>query len=121
MNTFTDEVLIITSIVLLALYFLPTIIAWRRGKSNIISIFLLNFFLGWSFIGWMISLFWACSSEQPQTVIVNNTYSNHEPKMKVRTSYDSKLDNLQRLKTLLDTGVLSQAEFDEQKAKILAD
>jgi len=44
-------------------YFLPTIIALVRSKRDAFSIFLLNFFLGWALIGWIIALVWACKSD----------------------------------------------------------
>ena len=34
-----------------ALYFIPTIVAAVRGVPNIGSIIVINFFLGWTFIG----------------------------------------------------------------------
>ena len=40
----------------LALYFLPTIIAVARKKSNLLLIVLLNVFLGWTVIGWVVAL-----------------------------------------------------------------
>lgn len=40
-------------------YMLPSIIAWRRHKRNTPAIFLLNFFFGWSFVGWVVALVWA--------------------------------------------------------------
>jgi hypothetical protein len=45
-------------------YFLPTIIAVVRERHDKFSIFLLNFFLGWSLIGWVIALIWACKSDR---------------------------------------------------------
>ena len=51
----------ITLISLILLYFLPTIIA--REKRDFTGIFLLNLFLGWTLIGWLIALVWACSTE----------------------------------------------------------
>jgi len=58
-------------------YFLPTIIAFLRRSNNAGGIFLLNLFLGWTFIGWIISLVWAIASRNTNTtVIVNNNYSN---------------------------------------------
>ena len=41
------------------IYFLPTIIAAARNKKSILGIFLLNLFLGWSFIGWVVALVWS--------------------------------------------------------------
>ncbi len=40
----------------LAIYFLPTIIAVARKKSNLLLIVLLNIFLGWTVIGWVVAL-----------------------------------------------------------------
>jgi Superinfection immunity protein len=45
----------------LLFYFLPTICA--QGKRNQGAIFVLNLFLGWSFIGWVVALVWACTKE----------------------------------------------------------
>jgi hypothetical protein len=44
----------------LALLFLPTLVAKSRNHPNTLPIFLLNLFLGWTFIGWVVSLVWAC-------------------------------------------------------------
>ena len=49
--------------VALAVYFLPTVIAYARVKRNIWAIFALNLLLGWSVIGWVIALVWALSVE----------------------------------------------------------
>jgi hypothetical protein len=46
------------------LYFLPTIVAVLREKHDKVSIFLLNFFLGWSVIGWVVALIWACKTDR---------------------------------------------------------
>jgi len=40
-------------------YFLPSIVALARSKRNTLSIFLLNFFLGWTLVGWVVALMWA--------------------------------------------------------------
>jgi len=47
------------------LYFLPTIIAFARNKRDTTSILLLNFFLGWTAIGWVIALVWAVKNDVP--------------------------------------------------------
>jgi len=47
------------------LYFLPTIIAVGRSKRDSLSIFLLNLFLGWSVIGWIVALVWAVKTDVP--------------------------------------------------------
>lgn len=47
-----------------ALYFLPSIIAGRRNHASSTAIFLVNFFLGWTFIGWVVCFVWALSGAQ---------------------------------------------------------
>jgi len=45
------------------MYFLPSIIALARSKRDLLAIFLLNFFLGWSVIGWIVALIWAFKTD----------------------------------------------------------
>jgi hypothetical protein len=45
------------------LYFLPSFVASRRGNPNKTAVFVLNLFLGWSLIGWVVALVWACTGE----------------------------------------------------------
>jgi len=47
------------------MYFLPSIIALARSKRDLLAIFLLNLFLGWSVIGWIVALVWAAKSDVP--------------------------------------------------------
>jgi Superinfection immunity protein len=37
-------------------YFLPSIVALARSKRNTLPIFLLNLFLGWTLVGWVVAL-----------------------------------------------------------------
>lgn len=46
-------------IIIIFIYFLPSIIGYKH--KNILSIIMLNIFLGWTFIGWVVSLVWACT------------------------------------------------------------
>ena len=48
----------------LAIYFLPIIIAVARKKQKILGIVLVNIFLGWTFIGWVVALIWAFTSDR---------------------------------------------------------
>ncbi len=43
----------------LVIYFVPTIIALARHHRNALAIFLLNFFAGWTFLGWIAALIWS--------------------------------------------------------------
>ena len=46
---------------ILGIYFLPDWVAQSRGHPNRGSIFVLNLFLGWTFLGWVAALIWANS------------------------------------------------------------
>ncbi|RJP30025.1 MAG: superinfection immunity protein [Candidatus Omnitrophota bacterium] len=46
-------------ILIFSLYFLPTLIAFLRQHKNKLAIFLLNLLLGWTVLGWVISLVWS--------------------------------------------------------------
>ena len=50
------------------MYFLPSIIAFARSKRDLLAIFLLNLFLGWSVIGWIVALVWAAKNDVPAMV-----------------------------------------------------
>ena len=50
------------------LYFLPTIIAAIKSKRDTVAILLLNLFLGWSVIGWIVALVWAAKNDAPVAV-----------------------------------------------------
>ena len=59
-------------VVLLAgtlLYFAPSILAFLRNKQNKIAILALNFFAGWTFIGWVVALVWALTKDPPSPTI----------------------------------------------------
>ena len=49
----------------LVFYFLPSIIALARSKRDTLAIFLLNMFLGWTLIGWIVALVWAAKHDTP--------------------------------------------------------
>jgi hypothetical protein len=50
------------------MYFLPSIVAFARNKRDTTAILLLNIFLGWSVIGWIVALVWAFKTDDPVMV-----------------------------------------------------
>ena len=54
--------------VIVILYFLPALIAARREKNSATGIFVLNLFLGWTFIGWVVALIWSFANDDPKGV-----------------------------------------------------
>ena len=68
-NATTDSFPIIFVVIgitiILLLYFLPAIVAYKRKHRNATAILVLNILLGWTLLGWAIGLIWAfMKSEQ---------------------------------------------------------
>lgn len=59
LNAFGAFVAMTAIITVPVLYMLPTIEAWLKNHQNLTSIALVNFFLGWTLIGWVIAIVWA--------------------------------------------------------------
>ena len=49
---------------LVAAYFLPGLVAYKRDHQNAASIMLLNLFLGWTLLGWVGALVWSASAKK---------------------------------------------------------
>lgn len=47
------------------IYLLPTYEAWKQENRNLMSVALLNVFLGWTVVAWVIALSWAF--KKPET------------------------------------------------------
>ena len=60
--------------VLTVAYLLPWAVAATRNRRNVAAIALINLFLGWSLVGWVVALVMACGSDQP-VVVVQHTYA----------------------------------------------
>lgn len=56
-------------------YFIPTTVAIIRERTNTGAIFVLNLFLGWTLIAWVISLVWAVAEESPKQTTGGQTSS----------------------------------------------
>lgn len=89
---------------IVALFFLPTIIADRRHHKNARAIAVVNLLFGWTFIGWAIALIWASTD----TGNVTPTYRSV-----------NSIDKLKELSGMKEQELITQAEFDAKKKKIL--
>jgi hypothetical protein len=45
------------------IYFIPAYVASKRNHKNFTPILLLNIFLGFSLVGWVIALVWSTSAQ----------------------------------------------------------
>jgi uncharacterized membrane protein len=91
--------------IIILIYFLPTISAFERKKKNTSSIFVVNFFLGWTLIGWVVALSWALSKDDKHVVTVEKKDTSGE---------------IAELFELKEKGVITEEEFKQQKQKILS-
>jgi uncharacterized protein YhaN len=63
-------VVLVSVFLCVLIYFVPTVVGWNKRNKD--AIFVLNFFLGWTFLGWVIALVWA-TCKDPETI----TYNGH--------------------------------------------
>ncbi|WP_395051665.1 superinfection immunity protein [Flavobacterium sp.] len=92
-------------IIIFVIYFLPSIIGYKHRNAN--SICLVNLFLGWTLIGWVVAIVWAVSYEKPVEVSLN------------KSNYDKVTDQLIQLKELYEDGTLTKQEFEKEKRRVL--
>lgn len=85
------------TIFLIILYFVPAVTAYENKKKNKQAILVINIFLGWTFIGWIVALAMAVGK--------NTENSVHE---------------LEKLSQLKDKGIITEEEFSTQKKKLLS-
>ena len=55
------EALVIV-IIVVCIYFIPSMVG--QGRENGVGVFVLNLFLGWSFVGWVVALVWATQGKK---------------------------------------------------------
>jgi len=121
LGEFGVKELLLIGIIAIPIYFLPSIIAFSTYRRNKVPILLINLLLGWTTVGWIASLIWACIPDKdPNIVITNSQTSNIQsnPSTGV-TDSEKKMDLLRSLKDLHSSGVLSDDEFEKEKAKVL--
>jgi len=56
-------ILLLVLAVLCVPYFVPTIVAFSRHKTNRFAILAINFFLGWTAVGWIVALVLALKTD----------------------------------------------------------
>ena len=124
---------IILAIVVIALYFLPTIIAFRRDHAYKGIIFAINFVLGASGIGYLAALVWAIWPQEksildpilgnPTGLGVRNVGDTFGSKKvgEVRGEVQEKdmTVEIEKIAKLLKDGHLTREEYDSMKKKII--
>jgi|SRR5882672_8736143 len=72
-------------VVALVVYFVPSIVAYARGHHNRLAILVLNMFLGWSFLGWVVALVWAATHVQRDDRLARSQFIRQEPTLEDTT------------------------------------
>lgn len=90
------------------LYFLPTFNAYSNKKRNAGSVLVVNLFLGWTVIGWVVAFAMSAGKDATPTVIV---------KEREKKSSAEELTHLFDLKT---KGAISEEEFQNHKKRLLS-
>lgn len=49
-------------VLVFSIYFAPAITACLREHQNALAVFVLNLFLGWTLLGWVLALVWSCTA-----------------------------------------------------------
>ena len=124
---------IILAVVVIALYFIPTFIAYRRDHGYKGIIFAINLVLGASGIGYLIALVWAIWPEEksildpvlgnPTGLGVRNVGDTFGSKKvgEVRGEVQEKdmTTEIEKIANLLKEGHLTREEYDSMKKKII--
>ena len=111
MEVMSLTLLIVLIIILIVggivLYFLPAIIAYKRNHANKGIILLIDFLLGWTFLGWAGCIVWAFidTDGSKASSITRNIGGN-------------KYEDLARLQKLKESGAITNVEFEVEKQKL---
>ncbi|MGI6701814.1 MAG: superinfection immunity protein [Christensenellales bacterium] len=60
---------VLGAILAVVIYFIPSYLAFKRKHPHKIALLLLNIFLGWTFLGYLIALVWALYPPNKSKVI----------------------------------------------------
>lgn len=88
----------------LVFYCLPLMIAFYRSHERYTTIFLLNLFLGWTMVVWVVCLVWALFGA---------------PSKRADSTGFNKYEELERLSRLKSSGDLTEAEYQTEKSRLL--
>jgi uncharacterized membrane protein YqaE (UPF0057 family) len=90
-------------IIALLIYFLPSLVGHKKKNAN--AIFILNLLLGWTLLGWVVALVWALTNEEKTAGTAESPHSS--------------ADEISKLADLKSRGIITEAEFEAKKKKLL--
>jgi len=93
----------------LLLYLFPGFVSYFRRHEASMVIILVNIFLGWTLIVWLLCLVWAYSGPD-----------NSQPVKKSKPIQNNLSDEITKLSELKQKGLITEDEFQQGKEKLLA-
>src|SRR5439155_8940717 len=79
---------VIVVAIMALVYFAPAITAYQRRHANAPAILMLNFFLGWTFLGWVFAAVWAYTDNVKQPPAPRE----YRPKPRATRIYEDYMD-----------------------------
>jgi hypothetical protein len=99
----------------LGMYVLPGIVATLRRHRHAVAIWMVDIFLGWTFLGWIGALIWACTTPDPAPVFVPVPAAPP-----VRPAGPSSVaEEIEQFAKLKLAGVITEEEFTAKKRQLL--
>jgi len=116
-----------------AIYFYPSIIAYKRENRYKMPIFIFNIIFGWTVIGWGIALVWAYWPDKDENAgkVIQPITSPRPPagegestvtvatEPQTQSPTEKRLAALEHLAKLHASGVVTDEEFQAEKKKII--
>lgn len=106
-------------------YILPSLVAYWRKHPSKPAIILVNLLFGWTILAWFWALIWACGkTTQPVMIVSDNSATGaaikaHNAPVANSVVSKSVSERIADLKAMLDSGVITEAEFALLKADAL--
>ncbi len=101
------------------IYFIPTMVATVRRHPQQTAIFWLNFFAGWTFLGWVGALVWALVQPMRTVVMASPIAQSNTPAIQ-RYTAEMAAKDIGDLADILAKGLITGPEFEAKKAELLA-
>jgi hypothetical protein len=95
-------------VIITPIYFLPSILACE--KCNYRTVLLLNIFLGWTIIGWVITLVWGLNTDKDPLRAYRSNTANCCPKIEAE---------LIRLRDMFNTGAINKEDYHNQTRQLI--
>jgi hypothetical protein len=95
--------------------------SWLQKTKCIFSIFLLNLFLGFTVIGWVVALVWAYTKD-PKMIVNDSKSASQKASDASDLLIEKKRElykDLESIKSLFDQNIISEEAYNEQKDSLL--